>query len=799
MEKKYYVVTTKCKEDKCKIMHDLTCCTDDLPHIPNRECICKNDQKYSKTRSTYYLTADEANNLKNDCRIKSVNLDISYNDDIEREVIYLQQPDSFFNLNRRNNINRRTNNNNNSLPINNFDTARAQKPKLTNKQRITPSNPETKIRPASFPPTIFNRYSDDQYPIYSIHSRASIGIDLSLNETLPLLNTNTHQLARLQQFENPWIVRGSGDGVFIKHTSTQDTVINKGSGEDVDLIVIDNGVWHGHPEFNSSLHVSKTPKDFRYGNGLRQITESGGASATCQVLDIILDGPALLDPDFFYGPQMIHKTFYRFDGTRIPTCSAALDWWSSNSLSARSSKYVSIENGGTATGDNNFGEIINTDYTDLNDPVSIDLYAGTRRENEKPRYVFNGNEQGTVGVGGFNKHGTQCATLAYGRTMGWAYNANKWGINIYRQGNLEANFDAITVFHKLKPTPQGKKEKNPTLVTSSISPGTGIVKPQSIRFDNEETHYYTFQNTTVKLTAADIVDDGMEGRTALPEYLRSMGHITPEFADSSLTESGNELIEAGVFFCQASKNSNTNQVLPGHPSYNNHWHRAEFPDPNNINTFTLIGDSTQQPMYPTSSRRGFPEQMGKTEQGEYPVINVGALNGALYHGKEIKASYSSNGNGVDVYAPAQDTITGAAIWINGPGQTSIEYNIRRKDQATYINTVSGGNKGFSGTSAATPVVAGFISTLIGQNRNWTWREVKEYIKDELKGQPKETFFNKSYDLTSMDDPRWNFRPEDFNSGTALYTNTSHEFSAVFFGSIDTHLPSNELPKIPYLT
>ena len=47
MEKKYYVVTTKCKEDKCKIMHDLTCCTDDLPHIPNRECLCKNDQKYT--------------------------------------------------------------------------------------------------------------------------------------------------------------------------------------------------------------------------------------------------------------------------------------------------------------------------------------------------------------------------------------------------------------------------------------------------------------------------------------------------------------------------------------------------------------------------------------------------------------------------------------------------------------------------------------------------------------------------------------------------------------------------------
>ena len=108
---------------------------------------------------------------------------------------------------------------------------------------------------------------------------------------------------------------------------------------------------------------------------------------------------------------MLHpssRLMTRWDGTRVPTESAANGWWNNNSLSYRSSKFVSQSNGGTATGNNDFGTVsITSSYT---------------------RARMNGSNTAYQTQTGY--HGTPCASLAYGRQYGWAYNANKWHIAI---------------------------------------------------------------------------------------------------------------------------------------------------------------------------------------------------------------------------------------------------------------------------------------------------------------------------------------------------------------------------------
>jgi len=63
---------------------------------------------------------------------------------------------------------------------------------------------------------------------------------------------------------------------------------------------------------------------------------------------------------------------------------------------------------------------------------------------------------------------------------------------------------------------------------------------------------------------------------------------------------------------------------------------------------------------------------------------------------------------------------------------------------------------FSGTSAACPVGAGFISTLIGLNRNWTHTDVKNYLSN-LDNQTEEDFYYGT-ESTSANDANWTDYP-----------------------------------------
>jgi len=407
-------------------------------------------------------------------------------------------------------------------------------------------------------------------------------------------NRSGYQLLRVTQKLDPWY-----------GASSQTVLVNRidmsGTGKDVDVIVGDEGCAFGHCEFQTN--TGSGPTSLIGGNPL-------STTGTCMLLDLVLEGPYYIDPAYFNAEPLSRLTT-RWDGTTVPVETVARNWWGNSA--ARSSQFSSI---GTVT--------ITSSYT---------------RDN------CNGDNQYFPNEG---DHGTCCAALTYGRTQGWAYNANKWFIDAYGSYGvgLEQYFDIMKIFHLNKPINSKYGTRNPTI--SSNSWGYRATLPIS------SGAYYFRQGTTgsggVSFTSS-----------TKPEFMKYLGttgdanRFKGEMLDNSYTEAGNELIASGVIFIAAAGNSNQQQVGSDQPDYNNYWATGL-----NVALANATHSEFGLTCYNTTSRRGFPQQLGKYfENGQvvYPAINIGALDDQyMSDGKERKVNYSDMGNQIDVYAPADGTM-----------------------------------------------------------------------------------------------------------------------------------------------
>jgi hypothetical protein len=221
------------------------------------------------------------------------------------------------------------------------------------------------------------------------------------------------------------------------------------------------------------------------------------------------------------------------------------------------------------------------------------------------------------------------------------------------------------------------------------------------------------------------------------------GRWKSEMKTNSLTTAQDELIDAGVIFVVASGNSNQKQVNDGHPDFDNYITTTDGGTLEDSAFFEFGVEVTG-----TINRRGFPQQGGKfTENGSvnYKTINIGALDDNFNGALESKVNYSDRGNGIDCYTPADGTLAANKSYTNeGP----------RPD--TYPGFQFNGGQAFDcafgGTSAACPVAAGFIATVLEHNRDWTWREVKEWI-NSLQTQDPSTFYYGT-ESTTPNDANW---------------------------------------------
>ena len=99
---------------------------------------------------------------------------------------------------------------------------------------------------------------------------------------------------------------------------------------------------------------------------------------------------------------------------------------------------------------------------------------------------------------------------------------------------------------------------------------------------------------------------------------------------------------------------------------------------------------------------------------------IGTIGGGADF-KEQKASYSNNGPGIDVWAPADETLTAGMRAANGNSLGDINYS---RYNSNFVDMF------FNGTSAASPVVAGVVALFLESKPDATSGEVLNFIKEQ---------------------------------------------------------------------
>ena len=279
----------------------------------------------------------------------------------------------------------------------------------------------------------------EQIPRYADNVKNYRQLGVPASPTIDDLNRSGYQLLRSKQKSNPW--GGNVPGLI------NDKLGSYGDGSDVDLIVADQACWFGHIEFQNSSQAGPVvgPENYTGGNVLP-------GNGSCDVLDLVLDAPYYIDPAWFNSDPATLMT--RWDGTTVPQEQSARAWWSDPTK--RSAQFANI---GT---------------------VAVPSYYDRAR--------CNGSNTANHSSGSNDYHGTPCASQAYGRNYGYAYNANKWYIDAYGSYGcgIEKYFDITKLFHLHKPNNAIKGGKDPTISSNSFG----------YRKDLPNSAYYFHRNGT---------------------------------------------------------------------------------------------------------------------------------------------------------------------------------------------------------------------------------------------------------------------------------------------------------------
>ena len=651
-DKKAYSIKCYTKEDWVFIHEELEKDGSLEDNIPDPSIVCPDKKEHSDTRATYMMTDAEAEDLRKHEKVEFVCID------------YDVYPGNYH-----------------------------PDPKdiTTGVQKI-----------ARFGKSVSNYRAWNTAPSRPPTSQAGIGASDK--------NRTGYTILRHTQKENPWDCTSNGV-TGNDHLIFEQDIFQLGDGTGVDAIVSDDGFWVAHPEFCTT---SDDPVGWSTGNAL---TWSGISTTpgTCGVLDLVLDAPYYIDPDFFNNnPSLLTQ---RWDGTTVPIDSAARSWWSD--ASQRSVGFSTI---GTTSG-------ISTFYT---------------------RARCNGSQTAKPTNG--TNHGTQCAGQVFGKNYGSAYNANRWvinGIGSYDAGINGSQFDVQKLFHLYKPNydrhsvTSGKQNsnKNPTLSSNSWGYRASTI---------HNGGYYWYRPAAIDGSVSGVSYDS-SSEPAFFDLLGAYGdgsRCKGEMVDSSVTSAGKEMSDAGVIFVCAAGNSNQTQQSPGDLDYNNYWATSD-------NTALSSATHTEFGLncYNTINRRGWPQSLGKTTAGlstagtEFPAINIGALNDNYFAGgyvnntdyKETKVSYSDMGTGIDCYGAADQTLT-------CDGEAVDQTYVHPETYSGLVPTPYDIN--FSGTSSGCPTCAGWLVTKLQYNRGWTWRELKDWLKNQCGTQDPDRFYY-GQDITSF--------------------------------------------------
>ena len=555
-----------------------------------------------------------------------------------------------------------------------------------------------------------NRYSSTTKHKRDTSTNQSDYLPSSPDSTL--LNRGCYNLLRHTAKIDPW--NGQNDATIIDSQIPQ-----YATGKGIDLIVCDEDMWFGHIEFmnpsgitdikqsdNATAASTAAPANYVGTNVLKAGFATSSTTGICELLDLVLDAPYYIDKEWFEADTG-NRLMTRWDGTKVPVESVARSWWSNSS-----NRSAAFSSAGTVT--------IPAAYTRANSNGSYTAY-----------HTGSGN------------HGTPCASQAYGRQYGWAYNANKWFLNLYGTNSvgLEAGFDLQKIFHQNKPVNPDYGNKNPTVSSNSWG----------LRQSPTTSGYYYFRQGVTGGTGTSY-----SSRPAFMNYFTGDGlnRRAPEYVDGhAAITAGDEMVEAGVIFVCSAGNNNQKQVQSNHPDYNNYYASGSSVNYVNATTNSIYSLMNFTPTYNSLNRQGFPAQIGvdrTTTPYTYKTISIGALDDDhTAGGLERKASYSNMGDCTDCFAAADQTLSAS------DDNSSPRFN--RYDAYYDIGTtqaVESEDKNFNGTSSACPIAAGLIATKLENNRTWTYADVKNWLASDVENTTNSYFYSGTEATTATDTTNW---------------------------------------------
>jgi subtilisin family serine protease len=297
-------------------------------------------------------------------------------------------------------------------------------------------------------------------------------------------------------------------------------------------------------------------------------------------------------------------------------------------------------------------------------------------------------------------HGTHCAGIAAGKTFGWAKNAR---ILHQKIAGLEGSgdegtgisptyaFDAIKLWHNAKTADPNTGFKRPTVINMSWGYLCTFTSVSSITYRGTTYSGVDVDTTTERNNNYGLITNLYD---ATPTY---MSNIRIFSVDTDIEE----LLDAGVVICVAAGNRAHKIDDPGGTDYNN----SAVTSGGNAGTFYYHRGSSP---YGDAGQDGSPR-----------AIIVGNGDSTVYSAtQDQKSTSSETGPGVDIYASGTN-IMSCTSTTNKWGAGSQNYYLNSSYKQTNI----------SGTSMASPQVAGVCALLLQKNPSWTPAQVKQWLLD----------------------------------------------------------------------
>jgi len=281
----------------------------------------------------------------------------------------------------------------------------------------------------------------------------------------------------------------------------------------------------------------------------------------------------------------------------------------------------------------------------------------------------------------YDGHGTHCGGIAAGKTYGWAKRAHIYSQKIVGlEGTGDSGtgisttyaFDSIKIWHNNK----------------AIQPKTGVKRPTVV---NMSWGYYNIFGSITSINYRGTSYTGASiDSTAEKE---SFGLVLASFSESnyrvaSVDTDIQEMVDAGIIICVAAGNNSHKIDVSGGVDYNNYYDDGEV-------VYYHRGSSPY----------------------DDEIISVGNMDSTSYSSTlDQKSTSSETGPGVTIYAPGTN-IMSCTSNTNRWGGGSQNYYLNSSYKQTNI----------SGTSMASPQVAGVCTLILEQNPKLTPAQVKSAL------------------------------------------------------------------------